>query len=77
MYAKAPYTAISRAVHIHPTVTELVPTVLQSLKPLGAEEPVRTHRSEAPVPETMHREARGERDRFTGSYQRIVGTKGS
>ena len=34
MYARAPYTAISRAVHIHPTVTELIPTVLQSLKPL-------------------------------------------
>ena len=34
MYAKKPYTVISRAVHIHPTVTELVPTVLQSLKPL-------------------------------------------
>ncbi len=34
MYAKAPYTKISRAVHIHPTVTELVPTVLQNLKAL-------------------------------------------
>ena len=35
MYAKKPYTTISRAVHIHPTVTELVPTLLQSLKPLA------------------------------------------
>ena len=34
MYAKAPYTVVARAVHIHPTVTELVPTVLQSLRPL-------------------------------------------
>jgi pyruvate/2-oxoglutarate dehydrogenase complex dihydrolipoamide dehydrogenase (E3) component len=34
MYAKAPYTTISRAVHIHPTVSELIPTVLQDLKPL-------------------------------------------
>jgi pyruvate/2-oxoglutarate dehydrogenase complex dihydrolipoamide dehydrogenase (E3) component len=34
MYAKAPYTTISRAVHIHPTVAELLPTVLQGLKPL-------------------------------------------
>jgi len=34
MYAKKPYTTISRAVHIHPTVTELVPTLLQSLRPL-------------------------------------------
>ncbi len=35
MYAKAPYTVIERAMHIHPTVTELVPTVLGSLKPLA------------------------------------------
>ena len=34
MYAKKPYTVISRAVHIHPTVAELIPTVLQELSPL-------------------------------------------
>ena len=34
MYAKKPYTVISRAVHIHPTVSELIPTVLQDLSPL-------------------------------------------
>jgi pyruvate/2-oxoglutarate dehydrogenase complex dihydrolipoamide dehydrogenase (E3) component len=34
MYSGAPYTTISRAVHIHPTVTELVPTTLQDLRPL-------------------------------------------
>lgn len=34
MYADAPYTVIQRAVHIHPTVTELVPTMLEDLKPL-------------------------------------------
>jgi pyruvate/2-oxoglutarate dehydrogenase complex dihydrolipoamide dehydrogenase (E3) component len=34
MYAKAPYTVISRAMHIHPTVSELVPTMLQGLEPL-------------------------------------------
>ncbi len=34
MYAKAPYTTISRAMHIHPTVSELVPTMLQDLRPL-------------------------------------------
>ena len=34
MYAKAPYTLIKRAVHIHPTVSELVPTTLWSLQPL-------------------------------------------
>ncbi len=35
MYAKAPYTVISRAMHIHPTVSELIPTILQDLKPLS------------------------------------------
>ena len=36
MYAKAPYTVIQRAVHIHPTVAELIPTMLADLKPLEA-----------------------------------------
>lgn len=34
MYAKMPYTVIRRAVHIHPTVSELIPTALADLKPL-------------------------------------------
>ncbi len=34
MYADAPYTVIQRAVHIHPTVSELIPTMLGELKPL-------------------------------------------
>ncbi len=34
MYADAPYTVIQRAVHIHPTVSELIPTTLGELKPL-------------------------------------------
>ena len=34
MAADQPYTVIARAVHIHPTVSELVPTLLQQLKPL-------------------------------------------
>jgi len=34
MYAKKPYTTIQRAVHIHPTVTELIPTLLGNLQPL-------------------------------------------
>jgi pyruvate/2-oxoglutarate dehydrogenase complex dihydrolipoamide dehydrogenase (E3) component len=33
MYAKAPYTTQQRAVHIHPTVSELIPTVLGEMKP--------------------------------------------
>ena len=36
MYAKAPYTVIQRAMHIHPTVSELIPTMLGELKPLEA-----------------------------------------
>ncbi|MCZ6650059.1 MAG: FAD-containing oxidoreductase [Acidobacteria bacterium] len=35
MYAGAPYTVLSRSVPIHPTVAELLPTVLQNLEPLG------------------------------------------
>lgn len=34
MYAKKPYTLIQRAVHIHPTVSELIPTVFGEMKPL-------------------------------------------
>ena len=35
MYAKAPYTVIQRAMHIHPTVSELVPTLLGELQPFS------------------------------------------
>jgi pyruvate/2-oxoglutarate dehydrogenase complex dihydrolipoamide dehydrogenase (E3) component len=34
MYAQAPYTVMQRAVHVHPTVSELIPTLLGDLKPL-------------------------------------------
>ena len=34
MYAKAPYTVVQRAMHIHPTVSELIPTMIGDLKPL-------------------------------------------
>ena len=37
MYARAPYTVIQRAVHIHLTVAELVPTMLGDFEPLGPE----------------------------------------
>src|SRR5262245_37412119 len=33
MYARAPYTLIQRAMHIHPTVAELLPTVFGELQP--------------------------------------------
>jgi pyruvate/2-oxoglutarate dehydrogenase complex dihydrolipoamide dehydrogenase (E3) component len=33
MYAKAPYTVVQRAMHIHPTVAEYLPTVLGKLEP--------------------------------------------
>jgi pyruvate/2-oxoglutarate dehydrogenase complex dihydrolipoamide dehydrogenase (E3) component len=33
MYAKAPYTVVQRAMHIHPTVSEFLPTILAKLEP--------------------------------------------
>ena len=42
MYAKVPYTVMQRAVHIHPTVSELVPTMLGDLKALDESETRRT-----------------------------------
>jgi len=36
MAAEASYRVIERAVHIHPTVSELIPTLLEGLRPLGA-----------------------------------------
>jgi len=33
MYAKAPYTVIQRAMHIHPTVSEFLPSILDKLEP--------------------------------------------
>src|SRR5271157_4630233 len=35
MYAKAPYTVVQRAMHIHPTVAEFLPTVLDRLQPFA------------------------------------------
>ena len=34
MYAKAPYTVLEKAMHIHPTVSEFIPTMLGDLVPL-------------------------------------------
>jgi pyruvate/2-oxoglutarate dehydrogenase complex dihydrolipoamide dehydrogenase (E3) component len=34
MYAKAPYTVMQRAMHIHPTVSEFIPTMMDKLEPL-------------------------------------------
>ncbi len=34
LYAGAPYTVVQRGVAIHPTVSELIPTLLGDLKPL-------------------------------------------
>jgi pyruvate/2-oxoglutarate dehydrogenase complex dihydrolipoamide dehydrogenase (E3) component len=34
MYANAPYTVMQQAMHIHPTVSELLPTMLGELEPL-------------------------------------------
>ena len=38
MYAKAPYTVLQHAMHIHPTVSELLPTMMGELKPLALTE---------------------------------------
>jgi pyruvate/2-oxoglutarate dehydrogenase complex dihydrolipoamide dehydrogenase (E3) component len=35
MYAKAPYTLVQRAMHIHPTVSEYLPTILSKLEPFA------------------------------------------
>ncbi|RWF54767.1 MAG: FAD-containing oxidoreductase [Mesorhizobium sp.] len=35
MYAKAPVSTLARAMHIHPNVSELLPTIAQELKPLA------------------------------------------
>ena len=35
MYAKAPYTVVQRAMHIHPTVSEFLPVVLSKLEPVA------------------------------------------
>ncbi|HEX6144383.1 MAG TPA: FAD-containing oxidoreductase [Geminicoccaceae bacterium] len=35
MYADAPYTVIQRAMHIHPTVYEMIPVMLEDLQPLA------------------------------------------
>ncbi len=35
MYAKAPYTVIQRAMHIHPTVSEYLPVILGKLEPFA------------------------------------------
>lgn len=35
MYATAPYTVIQRAMHIHPTVAEYLPTILSKLEPFA------------------------------------------
>jgi pyruvate/2-oxoglutarate dehydrogenase complex dihydrolipoamide dehydrogenase (E3) component len=35
MYAKAPYMVVQRAMHIHPTVAEFLPTVLSKLEPFA------------------------------------------
>jgi pyruvate/2-oxoglutarate dehydrogenase complex dihydrolipoamide dehydrogenase (E3) component len=34
MYAKAPSTVLRRAMHIHPTISEFIPTMLEDLAPL-------------------------------------------
>ena len=49
MYAKAPYTVIERAMHIHPTVSELIPTMLENLQPLATKQNTSENRSKVPA----------------------------
>jgi len=35
MYARAPYTVVTRAMHVHPTVSEYLPSLFYSLEPLA------------------------------------------
>jgi pyruvate/2-oxoglutarate dehydrogenase complex dihydrolipoamide dehydrogenase (E3) component len=35
MAARTPVTTLARTMHIHPTVSELIPTLLEGLTPLG------------------------------------------
>jgi pyruvate/2-oxoglutarate dehydrogenase complex dihydrolipoamide dehydrogenase (E3) component len=49
MYAKAPYTVIERAMHIHPTVSELIPTMLENLQPLTVEQKKAESRKKIPA----------------------------
>jgi pyruvate/2-oxoglutarate dehydrogenase complex dihydrolipoamide dehydrogenase (E3) component len=48
MYARAPYTVMQRAMHIHPTVSELIPTILGELQPLQDDLDARAGSSRAP-----------------------------
>ena len=71
MYAKAPYTVMQRAVHIHPTVSELLPTMLGDLKPLSTEG--QTPRYCASRKPQRHREGSGspcasKKDRHHGQH---------
>jgi pyruvate/2-oxoglutarate dehydrogenase complex dihydrolipoamide dehydrogenase (E3) component len=68
MYADAPYTVIQRAIHIHPTVTELTPTLLADLRPLDGSAnkgpcgrsaySFRSHRTRAIKPSEIRRDLR-------------------
>jgi pyruvate/2-oxoglutarate dehydrogenase complex dihydrolipoamide dehydrogenase (E3) component len=54
MYAKAPYTVIQRAMHIHPTVSEFIPTMMDRLdrcnRPLRRSSACRTPKSTCSTP---------------------------
>jgi pyruvate/2-oxoglutarate dehydrogenase complex dihydrolipoamide dehydrogenase (E3) component len=43
MYAKAPYTVMQRAMHIHPTVSEFIPTMISNRCNDGGEGALRGH----------------------------------
>ena len=53
MAAGVSYKVIQRAVHIHPTVSELIPTLLASLRPLAAQARARRARRSACRPSQL------------------------
>ncbi|HEY8562538.1 MAG TPA: FAD-containing oxidoreductase [Pyrinomonadaceae bacterium] len=70
MYAKAAYTVIQRAMHIHPTVSELIPTMLGELEPPGNDESRARQLQQEPF-ERSRAERRARR--FAGFYRNRSG----
>ncbi len=50
MYAKAPYTILQRAVHIHPTIAEYIPVILGDLVPLESNSDYELGIARSPMP---------------------------
>ena len=69
MNARVPYTELAWAVPIHPTVSELIPTVLRELKPLIDSRTSRRRRARRPAP-SRRRDDRSGRGRAARAHAR-------